>query len=210
MKNIDELIRTHKNLIESEAARYAQFVPLYVVQAEAYKLANKAAKSYDEKSGLKFSTHLHNSLKKLSRISTKYGGTVRLPEGTQFKVHRLNQQEASLKEELGREPTFQELAVATGFTLQQVTNLLKSRKKDVNVNNLAYTPVFLEGEDDDWLHFVYHDLNERDKFIFEHKTGFGGRPVWSNEEIAKKLGISPSTVANRVRLISERVSEGLK
>ncbi len=210
MKDIAKLIADHKKLIESEAGKYAQFVPPSVVTAEAYKLAYQAARDFDEKAGVKFSTYLHNSLKKLTRISTKYGGTIRVPEGSQFKIHKLNQVETGLKDELGRDPSLHELSEASGMSLAQVTNLLKARKKDVNMNNQASTPVFMEGEDDDWIHFVYHDLNNRDRLILEHKIGYGGKKLMSNEEIAKMLTVSPSTVANRVKLISDRIAEGMK
>lgn len=208
MKNIDKLILDHKNLIESEASKLSQFVPLSVVQAEAYKIARKAAENYDENAGVKFSTYLHHSLRKLHRISTKHGGTVRLSEGSQLKINKLNKIEAALHDEHGRTPTMQELSEHSGMSLQQVSNLLKNKKKEISISNMASTPIFIEGSNDTWLHFVYHDLPDRDRFIFEHKTGFGGRPVMSNDEIAKKLKLSPSTVANRVKLISDKIAEG--
>jgi DNA-directed RNA polymerase specialized sigma subunit len=209
MNDIGALLRDHKRLIELEASRYAKFVPTYVVLAEAYKLAHKAAEEYDPKLGIKFSTFLHNSLKKLSRISTQYGATVRVPEGLQFKINRLNQVSQGLKDELGREPSTHELSEHSGFSLKETANLLKHRKKDVNINNVGETSVFISSEDDDWIHFVYHDLPERDRVIFEWKTGFGGKPVLSNEEIAKKLHLSPSTVSSRVKMMSDKIAEGL-
>lgn len=204
------LVESHKNLIESEARKYAKFVPESTVLSEAYKLAYKAANTFDPKLGIKFSTHLYNQLKKLSRISTKYGGTVRLPENKQFKIQRLNTAEDALKAELSRDPTVSELAEHLGMNLPTVNNLLKVRKKDVNINNLAYEPIFIDNENDDWVHFVYHDLADRDKVIFEHKIGFGGKSEMNNEELAKKLKVSPSTIANRVKFISNKIAEGWK
>lgn len=177
---VDQLLAEHKRLIEAEAARYAKFVPMHVVLVEAYRLAREAAETFNPASGNKFSTHLVNSLKKLSRISTKYGGILRVPENKQFKIHRMNQVEEELRNEIGREPTLAELAQATGMGLSEISGLKQARKKEVNVSSLAFSPVFIEDNNDDWVHFVYFDLPSRDKLIMEHKTGFGGKKIMSN------------------------------
>jgi DNA-directed RNA polymerase specialized sigma subunit len=212
MKNpkVDQLLTEHKRLIESEAARYAKFVPVHVVLAEAYKLAREAAESFDPASGNKFSTHLVNSLKKLSRTSTKYGGILRVPENKQFKIHRLNQAEEELRNELGRSPSLAEVSQATGMSVGEISGLKQARKREVNVSNLAFSPVFIEGNNDDWVHFVYFDLPQRDKVIMEHKIGFGGKPILSNDELAAMLNTSPSTISNRVKIITARIEEGWK
>ena len=206
----EKLLTDHKRLIESEAARYAKFVPYHVVLADAYRLAADAAESFDPTRNVKFSTHLVNSLKKLSRVSTKYGGILRVPENKQFKVHKMNLVEEELHNELGRDPSMEEVAQATGMSLAEIAGLKQARKREVNVSNLPYAPVFIEGDNDDWVHFVYHDLPNRDKVIMEHKTGFGGKPLMSNEDLAKMLNTSPSTISNRVKLISEKIEEGWK
>jgi DNA-directed RNA polymerase specialized sigma subunit len=207
---VDQLLEQHRRLIESEAAKYARFVPAHVVQAQAWRLARKAAESYDPSRGTKFSTHLVSSLRKLFRLTTKHGGGFRVPENKQFKVHRLTVLEEQLRNELRRPPTVDELSEASGMGRAAVNGLMRLRKREVNVSNLAYSPVFIEGNNDDWVHFVYHDLTPRDKVIMEHRTGFGGKEVKTNEEIAKLLGTSPSTVSARTRMITERLKEGWK
>lgn len=208
MKDIEKLIHDHKRLIESEAYKNAKFIPLSFVTVEAYRLAREAAHKFDESMGIKFSTYLTNSLQKLQRISTSYGGAVRVPENKQFKINKMNQIEQDLHEQLGRAPNVSELADATGLGIQAVSNLLGTRKKDINLNNLAYSPVFFEGEENDWVHFVYHDLTDKDKLIFEHRTGFGGKKMMDTAELAKLLGVSPSTISQRIKVISDKLEEG--
>lgn len=209
--DVEALLQQHRRLIESEAAKYARFVPAHVVQSQAWRLARAAAESYDPARGTKFSTHLVSSLRKLFRLTTKYGGGFRVPENRQFKVHRLSLVEEQLRNELRRPPSVTEMSDASGMSAAEINGLRRLRKREVNVSNLAYTPVFMEGGgNDEWLHFVHHDLTQRDKVIMEHRTGFGGRPLKTNEEIAELLDTSPSTVSTRAKVIAARLKEGWK
>ncbi len=207
---IDNALKEHKSLIENEARKYSTFVAYPVILAEAYVLAKKAIKSYDKNSGAKLSTHIVNGLKKLSRSSTEYGNVIRLPEALQFKLKKLNDAEKIFTEENGRAPSVEELADESKLGLHVTKDLLTRRKTEVNVNNLAYTPTFIQGqsEQDDWIRFVYHDLSPKDKLIFEHKTGFGGKPVLPVAKISKKLNLTPSVINNRIAFISNKIQEG--
>lgn len=202
-----KLIEDHKKLIAYEAGKYSKMVPYDVVLAEAYKLAHKAAQSFDPKKEVKFSTHLTNQLKKLSRISTQYGSSVRLPENKQFKLQRINTAETELKDSLGRPPSVLEISEYTKIPVAQVNQIKQGRHGEVNISSLQYTPVFVNNTNDDWIHFVYHDLTDIDKVIFEHKTGFGGKKVLHNDEIAKLLKLSPNTVSHRAKMIGDKMAE---
>jgi DNA-directed RNA polymerase specialized sigma subunit len=211
MNNVEKLISENKKLIELEAARYATNLPLITVQVEAYKLAREAAKTYNPVSGNKFSTHLVNSLKKLSRLSTKYGtGMMRTPENVQFNLNKIQKLEKDLEHTLGRTATLDELAQHSGLSQKAVLNALKSKKIATGISSLFESPALLHSHNDEWVRFVYHDLSDKDKLIFEHRTGFGGKPVLSNGEIAKKLNLSQSTISNRIKVIEQTISKGWK
>jgi DNA-directed RNA polymerase specialized sigma subunit len=202
-----ERLKEHKKLIEYEAGKYSKFLPYDVLLAEAYKIGRKASEGFDETKGTKFSTHLTNQLKKLSRISNTYGSNVRLPENKQFKLQKINEASKELGEQLGREPSVLELSEFTKIPITQVKNILQNKVGEVNLSSAAYTPVFVNNTNDDWIHFVYHDLSDIDRVIFEHKTGFGGKKIMNNDEIAKLVHLSANTVSNRVKMISNKMQE---
>ena len=210
MNDVERLIKENKKLIDLEAARYASNLPLITVQIEAYKLAREAARSYNPNSGFKFSTHLVNNLKKLSRLSTKYGNVLRSPENVQFGVNKVQKIENELTHTLGRTPTLEELSHHSGFSPKAVTNMLSTKKSSVGISSMFEAPSLFNSSNDEWIRFVYHDLPDKDKLIFEHKTGFGGKPVLNNSQIAKKLNLSSSTLNNRIKLINNILSKGWK
>lgn len=210
MKDINKLLADHRKLIEYEASKRAQFLSPYVVQAEAFKLAHEAAEKYDDKLGVKFSTYLTHYLQKLDRLSTTYGNVTRKPEHVQFKLNKLNKITSDLEDKIGRNASLAELSDASGFNIPQVKSLLASKRSEVSISNVLNTPVFIENSNDEWVRFVYHDLTDRDKLVFEHKTGFAGKPTLSNAELATKLGVSASVISTVVNRISKKLEEGWK
>lgn len=210
MNDVNKLIADNKRLIELEASRYATNLPLVTVKLEAYKLAREAAKSYNPASGFKFSTHLVNNLKKLSRLSTKYGNVVRTPENVQFGLNKIQKLEKDLEHTLGRSPTVEELSHHSGLSIKAVTNVMKTQKVTSGISSMFEAPTLMDSSNDEWIQFVYHDLADKDKLIFEHKTGFGNKPILDNAAIAKKLNLSMSTLNNRLKLINTTLAKGWK
>lgn len=210
MNDVEKLIKDNKKLIDLEASRYASNLPLITVQIEAYRLAREAAKTYNPSSGYKFSTHLVNSLKKLSRLSTQYGSVLRVPENTQFGVNKIQKIEKDLEHTLGRTPTLEELSHSSGFSMKNVDKMLRTRKNATGISSLFEAPALFHSQNDEWVHFVYHDLSNTDKLIFEHMTGFGNKPVLNNKAIAAKLNLSTSTLNNRIKLINTTLAKGWK
>lgn len=209
MDKLHQLVSSHTKLINSEAAKHAKFLPIHVVEAEAYRIANDAAHSFDPKSGNQFATHLTNQLKQLSRFSTQYGGSVRLPEQAQFTLNKVNKIKEELHSEHGRDPTISELADKSNIPIAKLQKLLDSRKGGYSAESTVLTPTFTDdgGAVDDWIHFVYHDLTPIDKTIFEHYTGFAGKPVLNEQDIAKKLKLSDKIVGQRIKFITNEIGK---
>jgi DNA-directed RNA polymerase sigma subunit (sigma70/sigma32) len=135
---------------------------------------------------------------------------VRSPENIQFGINKVQKLEKDLEHTLGRPPTVEELSHHSGFTVKAVDNILKNKKTVTGLSSLFDAPTMVSGENDEWVQFVYHDLTDKDKLIFEHMTGFGGKKILSNTEIAKKLNLSTSTLNTRIKLINSALAKGWK
>jgi len=61
--------------------------------------------------------------------------------------------------------------------------------------------------EDLWRDYVYHDLDEKNKVIFEHLLGYNGAPKIPKGDIATKLNISAPAVSQRINTITTRLSE---
>lgn len=208
---LHEFLKPYKRLIEDEVRRYSTHLPESIVMVEAYKLAKNAAKAFDPKTGNKFTTYLVNSLKKLSRLSTQYGSDVRMPEDKQFKLQKVNMAFEELTHNLGREPSVAEISEHTGFGIKHVNDLLHGRVKNTTISKLDFAPIIEKDQfNNEWVHFVYHDLPPRDKLIFEFKTGFGNKPVLDNASLAKKLKTSQTTIVQRTKIIGDLIQKGLR
>ena len=146
----------------------------------------------------------------MSRLSTQYGSVLRVPENTQFGVNKIQKIEKDLEHTLGRAPTLEELSHSSGFSMKNVDKMLRTRKNATGISSLFEAPALFHSQNDEWVHFVYHDLSNTDKLIFEHMTGFGNKPVLNNKAIAAKLNLSTSTLNNRIKLINTTLAKGWK
>ena len=206
------LIKEHTGMIESEAAKHSKWMPKSYVEAEAYHIANTAVKTYDPSSGNKFSTHLYNQLKQLSRLSTEHGGIVRVPEKQQYELNRIHRYMEAYKGEHGKDATISEITDNTNIPLKKVAMLLRGKSSNITLSNATMEPVFVDeqGVLDDWVHMVYHDLPQQDKHIFEEYTGFGGKKVIDESAIAKKHNVTIPFIKRRLKVIGDAIAKGVQ
>jgi DNA-directed RNA polymerase specialized sigma subunit len=125
-----------------------------------------------------------------------------------------------LTDDLGREPSDEELQDALNIPMKQV---LKLRRRVRAQLPLSMWEAKFDDEDgegssdllatskrepyDDWMDAVYHDLGSLDRLIMQYRSGYRGAPVLSNQDIAKRLNMSPVGVSNRAKVIQAKLDE---
>lgn len=189
------------------------------LRGHARLLASQAFTTYDPAKGTKLRTHLMTQLQPLSRMAKEQSQAVHVPERVQADLYRLNQAHQTFRDQHSREPSDKEMADLTSLAPRRIAHIRKLSRTDMpesgmtRINDEGDEEIFYPGTEQAdpqriWVEYVHHDLPPIDQQILEWKTGLYGKPMLSNNDIAKKLGITPGAVSQRSARISNRIAEG--
>lgn len=169
-----------------------------------------AIKSYDPDKGASLDTHVHNYLQRLRRYRADRSYIVHIPENIRFDAMKIRGYIDVHKEKNnGREPSYAQIGDDLGMSKKRVLkainpysevpeNMFIGEKGDITAT-LARDPQQV------WVDYVYHDLDETNKKIFEWTTGYGGTSRLKKKDIAAKLRITPAAVSSRISTIMRQL-----
>jgi DNA-directed RNA polymerase specialized sigma subunit len=179
-----------------------------LLESEGKKLAVQAIRSFNPKAGASLKAHIVNHLQRLHRITQTRARAFRMPEELQQQVRNYQDVYTDLAEDLGHEPTVLQISEKMKWPVAKVQRLRKQFVSELPEGAQAYEAgVAANAPMDDRLLHTYYDLVPRDQLIFEHLTGFGGKPMKKKSEIAKILGVSPAVITQRSTHIYKRIKD---
>ncbi|HEM47388.1 MAG TPA: sigma-70 family RNA polymerase sigma factor [Alphaproteobacteria bacterium] len=218
---LDKLVRSNLRFVVSVAKKYQnQGVALSDLINEGNLGLIRAAHKFDETKGIKFISYavwwirqaILQALAEQSRI-------VRVPLNRAGALHRIGKRSAMLLQELGREPTVEELADELDLSEDEVRRTLSLSQTHLSLDApltpgednrlLDYLPdQFSPGPDDETYDRALMDtveealatLKEREAKILRLYFGLDGQEPMTLEEIGSLLGIT----RERVRQIKEK------
>ena len=187
------------------------------VKTRAKVLAARAIKKYDPKSKASLRSWVYTQLQPLNRYSRELSPSP-MPERAFLQVTMLKKLENDFYENYGRMPSDVELADISGSSPKQLAAIRKLNKRTVTESGVAYSgenPSSYEERlgskqqsyKDDILHMLYSTLSPQEQLIMEHKLGFNRKPVLSNNDIARKLKMSPGRVSQLSNRIAAQLDE---
>ena len=232
MANGDEdskkkLAETNLRLVVSIAKRYVgrgmQFLDLI---QEGNMGLMKAVEKFDFKRGFKFSTYATWWIRQaITRSIADQARTIRIPVHMVETINKLVRIERQLVQELGREPTNEEISEQMGIEVDKVNEIRKIAQEPVSLE----TPIgeeddshlgdFIEDEtaiapDDaanfsmlkEQLNTVLNTLSDREKKVLELRFGLNDGTPRTLEEVGKEFDVT----RERIRQIEAKALRKLK
>jgi RNA polymerase primary sigma factor len=218
----ERMINANLRLVVTVARDYVNLgLPLADLISEGNIGLMKAIDRFDPEKGAKLSTYaiwwIRQAIKRALGNQSK---TIRLPAKTIEKIARMRRVSAQMGNELGREPTEDELSEELGIATEKVAGLRSVGLRPESLNapvgadeltelgeNLpdeqAQTPFesLRERDFSDQVDQVLKSLNEREATIIAERFGLNGTTAKPLEQVAQIIGVTRERV-RQVELIA--------
>lgn len=211
-EDMANLVDAFMPTINAEIMQYSG--PKELLRSRGRYIVTQAVKSFDPMSNVKLNSWVVTNLRQLSR----YGKRLRPIRASEVAIRNaaeLASVEKRLEDDLGRRPTDDEISDETGWNKKTLAEIRKAGIASVSTGSFEVDDEG-EGTYDEpglvvpnkmpyYAEAVYMGLNDRDKAIFDAKTGMHGKTEMPGSSIADMLKITPAAVSQRSSSIASDI-----
>jgi RNA polymerase primary sigma factor len=223
----EHLIRANSRLVISVAKKYmGRGVPFLDLIQEGNIGLIRAANKFNYRLGHKFSTYATWWIRQaVTRAIADQSRTIRVPVHMGDQINKLLRTAHRLTQELGREPTSEELAIALEIPTRKAEEMLRVARRPLSLemptdaDGDSELGDFIEDEDStapddevtssmlrELLQYILQDLPPREVRILQLRYGLVDGETYTLEEVGRKLGVT----RERVRQIEAQALSRLR
>ena len=236
IKNGDKEARAHMikanlRLVVKIAQDYANYgLPLLDLISEGNIGLMKAVERFDPYKGAKLSTYAAWWIKQsIKRALANQSKTIRLPVHMVDKISKMRRVAMVLSEELGREPTDEELSEEIGLDRAKLSHLKSAAQRPASLDapigdddstqfgeiigdEKAQTPLELLSHKN--MHMQLDDLlevlDERERKIVDARFGLGGQKPKTLEEVGHEFGVTRERIRQLQNIALKKLRRALQ
>lgn len=207
-----DLVIKYQPVVNSVVNKYKTVgVAPATLRAQATSQMIRAFNSYDPDKGAQPVTHIWNNLQKVQRMAAESQISGHIPENRNLKRATFTIVKQNLEDRLGYEPSTAELSDELSWNKKETARMLNELQGETTASKAQFdfygNSITKEHKDKALVDYLYHELDGKDKVIFEHTFGFAGKPILNNKEIANKLHTNEMFVHRAKKRLSDKIRE---
>ena len=209
-KLFTELVMDYQPIVNSVVRKYGSTgVSPVTLRTQATTQLIKAFKTYRPDKGTQPTTHVWNQMQKVQRVATESLASGHMPESRNIKRSTYVTVRDNLTDRLGYEPNVDEMSDELGWNRNEVTRMSSELGGEVTASKAEFdfygNSMQMESKDKVLADYLYHELSGKDKIIFEHTFGAGGKQKLNNKQIAAKLHTNEMAIHRAKKSMSDKI-----